>query len=184
MYSKGIIYKIICNLDNNICYIGSTFNQLRHRWNSHKSKFNTWLKNKNCKGGRCSMFKYFEEYGIENFTIIKIKEYLVFRENNKDNRHLLAYEQLWINKTKCINNDMAFALIKNNRITNKKYIQYDEGYNKKSKEEILIRQREYKKENKERLRTIIKCDCGGKYQVKGKWSHIRTNKHKIYFNIQ
>ena len=182
MYSKGIIYKIICNLDNNICYIGSTFNQLKQRWQGHKNNFKCWLKNKDVIGGRCSIFKYYEKYGIENFTIIKIKEYLVYRDNNKDRRHLLVYEQLWINRTKCINTDMAFALIKRNKITNVKYISYDKGFTKQSKENVKQKYKQYWLDNKENIkqkrRTIINCDCGGKYQVNNKWSHIKTDKHK------
>ena len=167
-------------MDNNICYIGSTFNQLKQRWQGHKTKFKRWLKNKDVIGGRCSIFKYYEKYGIENFTIIKIKEYLVYRENNKDSRCLLAYEQLWINRTKCINNNMAFSILRKlqNKINtaksyqdNKEY-QDNKGFTKQSKEERLIKRR-----------TIINCDCGGKYQVNNKWSHIKTDKHKNNLNI-
>jgi hypothetical protein len=29
-----------------------------------------------------------------------------------------------------------------------------------------------------RSKTIINCDCGGKYQVANKWNHFKTDKHK------
>ena len=39
----GSIYKIIVNQSNDI-YIGSTFNELRHRWQEHKYQYNHWKK--------------------------------------------------------------------------------------------------------------------------------------------
>ena len=105
MISKGYIYKIVCNL-NNVVYVGSTFNQIRHRWQQHKANYNTYLTN-NSK--LISLYPYIKKYGIENFTIIKIKEYQVYREHKKDLKHLHAYEQLWINKLKCINKQCSFS---------------------------------------------------------------------------
>ena len=140
MYSTGIIYKIICNLDNNICYIGSTFNQLRHIWSSHKTGFKYWLKMKDlCE--KCPMYKYFKKYGIENFTIIKIKEYLVCRENNKDNRHLLTYEQLWINKTKCVNIFLPCAILANfkKKLTSQVFEENKKIREEQNKQRCLLR---------------------------------------------
>ena len=101
-YSIGHIYKIICCIDSSFCYIGSTFNQLRHRFQTHKCKYKM-----NEKG--VAIYKYFDKYGIENFKIIKIKSYNVYRSHNKDHLHLKVYETLWINKTKnCINKIAPF----------------------------------------------------------------------------
>ena len=136
MYSKGIVYKIVCNL-NDVVYIGSTFNELRHRWSHHKRLFKAWLEGKR-RG--CSIFPYFKEYGIENFTIIKIKEYTVYRENNKDRIHLNVYEQLWINKTKCVNKNNAIPYLYKKQ-------QQKEFYNA-NKEYYLIKAKEYRDDNK------------------------------------
>ena len=87
----GKIYKIIHN-QSNICYVGSTCNELRQRWQEHKRH------STNEKVRKLSIYKYFEQYGIENFKIILIKEYEVI-----DRKHLEAYEQLWISKLKAIN---------------------------------------------------------------------------------
>ncbi len=86
MMKKGIIYKITCNITNEN-YIGSTFSELKIRWNHHK---NTTSK--------CCIGEYFDKYGIDKFKIILIKEYEVFVETQKDNKQLRAYEQIWINK--------------------------------------------------------------------------------------
>jgi len=138
-YAKGTVYKIICNLDSNFVYIGSTFNQLRHRFQEHKNKYKSWL---NGKGRKCSIFDYFQKYGIDNFTIIKIKEYLVCREHGLDKKHLHAYEQLWINKTRnCCNKMLAFKPI--------------------IKEEIKEYCKKYRENNKEKINQKIACNrCG------------------------
>ncbi|MDA9272056.1 hypothetical protein N9Q05_01565 [bacterium] len=143
MYSKGIIYKIVCNL-NDVVYIGSTFNELRHRWSNHKGHFKFWLEG---KGGCVSIFPYFKEFGIENFSIIKIKEYIVYRENNKDRRHLSVYEQLWINKTRCINKINASIFLSQTHYSKL----YDKERYIKNKETILAKNKEYRDTNRDKI---------------------------------
>ncbi len=91
-YATGRVYIIIYNLNPKIFYIGSTYNILKQRFSKHKSHF--------VEGKNCSIYPYFEKYGIENFTMKLIKEYQVVREHAKDNKHLSVYETLWINKIK------------------------------------------------------------------------------------
>ena len=88
----GKIYKII-HSQSDIVYIGSTFNTLRNRWTKHKIQSTT------------SISKYIQEFGSDQFKIILIKEYEVI-----DRIHLQMYEQLWINKTKCINIQPSFKI--------------------------------------------------------------------------
>ena len=111
-YAKGTVYRIICLIDPKIQYIGSTFNELRWRWQSHKRDYKQYLKNLHSE---VAIYPYFKELGIENFKMIKIKDYIVYRENQKDHKHLSAYEQLWINKLKCVNKRPAFMPIKQER---------------------------------------------------------------------
>ena len=208
-YSIGHIYKIICNIDSNIVYIGSTFNQLRHRWQGHKYNYKS-------NYGKFSIHKYFDKYGINNFKIILIKSYNVVRENQKDCKHLHAYETLWISKTKnCINKILPFSpmrylndkkYIKNyrenhkeqakkyrenhkeeikkvNKIyyqTNKdKFKEYQKN-NKKNKQEILEYQKNYREKNSEKQNEKINCECGGKYTFINKSTHFKTKKHQKY----
>ena len=91
-YQNGIIYKIVCNLDSSIVYIGSTFHGLTNRLNRHKTQYRLY---KRGLYGFYSLYKWFDKYGYDNFTIIKIKDYIVC-----DRYHLLMYEMLWINKTR------------------------------------------------------------------------------------
>ena len=72
MTAIGHIYKIICTVDSKFCYIGSTFNRLSKRFETHRCIFKRWLSGKTRK---CACFPYYEKYGIENFKIILIKSY-------------------------------------------------------------------------------------------------------------
>lgn len=129
-YHIGHIYKIICSLDNDFIYIGSTFNELRHRFKKHKENYKCWVDN-----GRTTKFKHkyyylVDKYGWENFKIVKIKSYSVVRLHNKDRKHLSVYETLWINKTKNCLSTIPFNPIKKlkkirqDRIINPKYEKY------------------------------------------------------------
>jgi len=137
--SKGHIYYIFYNLNPHILYIGSTFNELKHRWRGHKDDYKRYK-------GKISIHEYFDKYGIENFTMKLLKSYDVYREHNKDNKHLRAYEQLWINKLKCLNKYCAFQPLKKEyqKKKNKKYY-------KENKEKIAKRNKEYSENNKEQI---------------------------------
>lgn len=120
---NGKIYKII-HTQSDIVYIGSTMNELRVRFNQHKTN----------NYNKCAIRDLITQYGQEQFKIILIKEYKVI-----DKKHLLAYEQLWINKLKCINTNNTLFIKK---ISKRNY------YNK-NKEQILKYQKEYAIKNKE-----------------------------------
>lgn len=98
----GTVYKIVHN-QSDVVYIGSTANRLKYRWKQHKDSFKEWISGK--RNSCCKIFEYFEKYGIDNFSIIEIMKYQVI-----DKAHLRAYEQLWINRTRCVNQINAFNL--------------------------------------------------------------------------
>jgi len=131
MSKTGIIYRIEFNEDPDIRYIGSTFNSLTYRWRDHKQAYKKWLEGKHCE---IAIYPYFKEHGIEKFSITKIKEYECV-----DKRHLLAYEQLYINKFKCVNKCNPFRI---------KYL-YEKQYRHLNKEVLAQKHREYRQENKE-----------------------------------
>ena len=138
---KGHVYIIICNVNPKIYYIGSTFNELKQRWKCHK-------KNHINSETKCSISKYFEKYKIENFTMKLLKSYNVYREHNKDNKHLRAYEQLWMNKLRdCCNERNSFNILwkKDKQITDRKY-------RKKNTEHLKITKKEYYDKNKEEIK--------------------------------
>jgi len=145
--STGHIYIITCTQNPNIYYIGSTFNQLRHRWKGHKANFKAYMNGK--KKISCSIFKHFETYGIKNFNINLIKSYKVIRTNNKDSKHLMMYEQLWMNKfKKCCNEQKAFDPL----YYDKKLIKEQKrAWNEANKEKVKEQKRAWNKANREKI---------------------------------
>ena len=165
-YQLGRVYKIINRFDNQI-YIGSTFNSLKQRWNIHKYDYKKWLNDIRRKKCYCSSFDLFNKYGIENFKICLIKEYICVRTSIYDLKHLHSKEQLWINKTKNINSICSFNPLKYNKIWIRKY---DKRYDKNTTKIYRIK-------NRNKFRKSIICNCGGKYKYHSKLKHFKTNKH-------
>jgi len=198
MYSSGTVYKIICLCDSNIVYIGSTFNLLKQRWQEHK---NHYKKNKL----QISIYPYFDKYGLENFKCVKIKNYIVYREHQRDFKHLRVYEQLWISKTgkKCINKNNAINIQwisnKNYGILNKEKIsKHKKEYHKRP--EVKEARRIYatsekrreagrindarpeRKARKKELNSIrYTCEiCGKNSQLAKKKRHEQSKFHKSF----
>ena len=162
-YKKGKIYKIIYigNENINITYIGSTFNTLRDRQQGHKDNFKKWFNDKKEKS--ITIFPFYEKYDIKNFKIILIKEYEVI-----DRNHLFMYEQLWMNKIKCINEQKAFEPLFKQRIK-----EYKKKYRENNKKLIKTNMKlTYDKQNIE-----IQCECGSKVNKYSLSRHLKTKKH-------
>lgn len=88
----GRVYKIVDSLSEDV-YIGSTFDTLSNRFLGHFTCPSTVIG------------KLMREHGRSRYEIILVKEYKV-----ADKYQLHAYEQLCINKTKCINKQFAFSI--------------------------------------------------------------------------
>ncbi|DAZ95476.1 TPA: hypothetical protein N0F65_001956 [Lagenidium giganteum] len=101
----GSVYKIVCS-QSDICYVGSTFNLLKHRMSGHRSNLKRWEEGK--ATSEVAIYPYFKKYGPYEFKILLIKQYEV-----ADRAQLLAYETLWINKFKktCVNKLPPFGLL-------------------------------------------------------------------------
>jgi hypothetical protein len=162
---NGRVYKIVCSI-NDIVYIGSTFNTLRDRFQKHGSK------------SRCMISNYINELGRNKFKIILIKEYQVV-----DRAHLNAYEQLWINKTKCINRNSPFCIHKQYK---KYYYSNNKEADKVRKSKFLLKNPDYftnyyhankeKYQNRNKRKVLCNtCDQIMTYDAHHK--HKKTNKH-------
>ena len=172
----GKIYKII-HSQSNIIYVGSTFNTLRDRWMRHKIK------------SGCCIYKYIEKYGLNQFKIILIKEYEVI-----DREHLEAYEQLWINKLKSINEKSAFSIYKlqrkeyyeNNKELKKTYYHNNKEKNKEKVKKYQEKNKEKIKEyNKEYNKKKILCDsCNCLINQINAKRHNKTKKHQTIIRKQ
>ena len=189
-YTTGTVYKIICNVDSKFVYVGSTFNELRHRFQQHKANYKQWL-----KGGRdhlkISCFDHFKKYGLENFTVVRIKEYVCWCENKLDKKHLHVYEQLWINKTRnCCNKHPAFQPLKKElrrhydqqRVRTQYKNLYNKQYYKNDKDKFQQYSRDYYASNKleisdkKRIDKITCEKCGSTVRKADIARHRKTKK--------
>jgi hypothetical protein len=202
IYSTGIVYKIVCTLDSGIVYIGSTFNLLRQRWQEHKQQYKRYLEGEYLG---VSIFPYFTKYGIENFKILKIKEYKCCRNDMRDAKHLHVFEQLWINKTKgCVNKYNAFSIpivakekykerekeyYQNNKEQKKEYYQnnserilkYQKEYYENNSERMKDRNKEYYQNNKERISEYYQNNKEQKKEYYQKNKERKKERSKEYY---
>ena len=94
-YQKTKIYKIESHLGDKI-YVGSTAKEyLSQRFQQHKNDYKRW---KNGKGNNITSFVLFDEYGIENCSIVLIEACLC---NSKDEKN--AKEGHYIKTLNCVN---------------------------------------------------------------------------------
>ena len=98
-YSKGKIYKIICD-ETDRCYIGSTVQSLTKRFQDHKYKHTSWKNGKSKSFIRSS--EMFEEHGRQNCSIELIENYPC--DNKKE---LERREGYYIKNNNCYNKAIA-----------------------------------------------------------------------------
>ena len=129
MYNNSKIYKIeSLNGEVGDIYIGSSKKQyLSSRLAEHKCLYKRWLDG---KGNKCTSFKIFEKYGVDN---VKIK--LIENVNVNVKEELLNRESYFIQSLACINKNIPNRTKKEWREDNKEVIkEYHKKYylNKKS----------------------------------------------------
>lgn len=133
----GRVYKIITGQSDE-CYVGSTFDKLKFRFNGHK---NTYRAFKTGRGNNCSVYDLFDRYGLDKCKMILIKEYLVI-----DRAHLTVYETLWIKKFKSINQlEPCGGLLRKH---------YKKQYNEINKTTIKERCKEYRINNIDKIKEM------------------------------
>ena len=203
-YSKGKIYKIVCNKTGKI-YIGSTTSELSKRLSEHKRAYKWSKKNKNYKN--MTSYKIIEG---NNFNIILIEEV-----NCKSKEELLKRERFYIENIECVNKIYPLRTKKeyyNEHETDiKEYIkQYKEDnkdklkdyianyyqknkmkcrlnqkqYNIDNKDKIKERKKQYYQNNKEKINeknTVMhNCPCGSCIQKREIRNHLKSKKHIAY----
>ena len=142
----GNVYQII-HKPSNVSYVGSTMKSIEVRWKHHKYDYMKWVQSDFTKTS-VSIFPYLEKYGVASFDCILLKAYQVM-----DRKHLQAYEQLWINKIKPINQNCAFNPIykecrKRQSLTyynnNKELVAYkSKQYYKANRVQLIEKQKQY-----------------------------------------
>ena len=207
MYENGKIYRIVGNVQNSKCYIGSTVQPLSKRMGGHRGdykRFQDRLKTKTMS------FDLFDEYGIENCSIILIENYPC-----ETKEELLKRERYWIETTECVNKIVPTRTIQEYQQENKEKIkEYQKKYQKENKEILKEYRKEYRQENKEILKEYekeyrhnnksviadkkkeyyeqnrehinekIHCECGGSYKRQHKSIHEKSKKHQNFTDLE
>ena len=162
-------YKIYSDIDDEICYIGKTIQELNKRFIGHKSKY---INKKLC----CYSKKVFEKYGIENCKIELLEE-LYFE--NKYSADLKEREYIE-NYKNCINKLIPSRNRKErNEINKDKYKEWYED----NKQRIKEKNKDYYSKNKdlisEKYSHLYICDlCKKELRIDGKKRHEKSKLHK------
>jgi hypothetical protein len=173
-YSNGKIYKIESHSGDKI-YIGSTTKQyLSQRMDKHRADYKFW---KNGKGGKIRSFELFDEYGIENCSIILLE---LFPCNTKD--ELVSRESFYIRTFDCVNKVIPGRSLSEWRDENKGSINkwHKEYYqvNKEKHKELLHKYYiAHKEAIQDKKKQIFHCDCGIKCIASSKSRHLKSAKH-------
>jgi len=185
-YANTVIYKLYCK-DEEVkdIYVGSTVDFKERMWN-HKGRCN----NPNCKRHNLKVYKFIRANGGWDNWHCKIIEY--FPCNNRKEKLLReqeVYEEMMELAT--LNSDYPVRVIskadydKIYRKENKEKIrkrdkEYGVKYRGINREKIRLTQKEWRKNNKEKLKKKVQCDCGSIVRSSDISRHRRTPKHKQY----
>jgi hypothetical protein len=184
-YNEGKIYKIMSNLGDKVYYGSTTKKRLCDRMTFHRCDYKRWLK---CKGNFLTSIIIFEEYGIENCSIVLVEAYPC---NTKD--ELRAREAHYIKNFECVNKNIPNRTIKEWREDNKyKIVEQTKQYREANKDKIT----EYREVNKDKMKRYyednkdkiaerakqrgsvkINCICGSCFRISDRRRHERSLKH-------
>ena len=176
-YSKGLIYKWVCN-DCDEIYVGSTINFTRRK-QSHK----TSCTNEKDKKHHLKIYKTMREYGgFENWRMIQVETYPC-----QSKRELEAREEDVRKEINAkLNSRQAFMTQEEKK---KKEKQYNKEYRDthfigEKKEEHLEKRRMFHHKHKEEINAKrsekIICDCGQCISRSCLSQHLKTKKHLNY----
>ena len=157
-YSKSIIYKIVCkNPEIKDCYVGSTTNYDKRKWN-HKYDCN----NEKSKNYNYNIYKFIRDNGNwENFDMIIIEK---FKCNDKLELH--QRERYWLENLKA-------------SLNSKIPTRTDKEYREDNKDKINEYNKEYRDNNKQKIAEKVKCNICNKIMRKDSLNRHQKNIHNI-----
>jgi hypothetical protein len=177
-YQEGKIYKIVCNITNEI-YIGSTIKTLNKRLAVHKKENCISRKILNRGDYKIELIK---DYPCNSRWELEEEEGKYIRENECINivipHRTIEERQIYMknfNKTyREENKEKRKQYIEQNREhINKKTREYYEN----NKEKKLLWNKTYREKNIEKFKEKITCECGALVNKKGLTRHRKTMKH-------
>ncbi len=160
-YQEGKIYKIVCNITNEI-YIGSTYRKLNDRLLVHKTT------------PTCSSREIINR---GNYEILLIENYAC------NNRYELEQrERYYIENNVCINQVIPTRTSKEYyEVNRKKILKEKQTYYINNKQELQKKHKIYRQNNKEAISKRkcqkILCECGSTVSRNHLRRHIRSKKH-------
>ncbi len=168
-YSKGKIYKITNNLNDDV-YIGSTCETLSRRFNNHKNKSNNNL-------NKSPFHSSMNEIGYERFSIQLIEDYPC-----EDQYQLRQREAFFMRQIGTMNKFIPFVT-ESERIERKKKYNQTEKRKEKHKEESKLFYQANKDKILEKEKEKVFCECGCEVRKKEIARHKRTKKHLDLMNV-
>ena len=175
-YSKGLIYKIVCNdIKIKEVYYGSTTSFVKRK-NSHKSNCIN-PKNRDYNQPKYQFIR--ENGGWSNWDMIEIKKYdcETKRELELEERKQIEIYGVSLNHVIPTRSKEEYD------IDNKeKQAEYKKIWYQNNKEETLEQKKLYYHNNKEKQNEKFECECGGRYTFQHKSIHNKTKKHLKFIN--
>ena len=169
-YQNGKIYCIRSHQTEQM-YIGSTVNSLSKRLNGHR--------------GKKKLFDAGKYHNVTSFEILKFDDHYIElielyqcsskMELERREGQLIRSEPNAVNK--CIAGRTKVEYRNDNR----------EQINQKNKQyyqDNVEKHKQYYQNNRERINQKHTCPCGGKYTTANKTLHLRSEKHKVYEQVQ
>ena len=183
-YSKGKIYKILNNIDNEV-YVGSTIETLGKRMGKHRHGMTIQP--------HLKLYEHMNELGVDNFYIELIENFPC-----NDIYELRAREGHFIREIGTLNKVVSGRTAKEYREAHKEeHREYDKEYREKHKEHIRDQQKEYYEKHKEHRKEYNKqyreehkqeitekskvkmiCECGRELRKSHLNRHLKTDIHK------
>ena len=144
-YENGKIYKIESHLGDKI-YVGSTSKKyLSQRMTAHKYSYRAW---KIGHGGHNKAYDLFDEYGLDNCSIVLIEACPC---KSRDELH--AREGHYIKNMECVNKMIAGRSRKEYKEDNlEKIKERDKKYSEEHKEEKKEYDKKYREDNKDKIK--------------------------------
>ena len=159
-YKNTIMYKIVSNdLTITDIYIGHTTNFIQRK-RAHKC----CCTNPNNKSYNYNVYSFIRDHGNwNNWSMIEIEKYPCKDRQEASKRERYYYEKL--------NATLNMA------VPNQTQEEYQKFYRENNKNEILLKEKEYRKNNREKINESFICNCGGNYTYKNKAQHLKSQKH-------
>ena len=173
-YSRGKIYKIVCN-ETGLIYVGSTCEPtLARRLAKHVRNFKAWKKDKS--------------HFVTSFKIIENSNYdIVLLEScpceSKDELH--KRERHYIETVECVNKCVVGRTREEYYEENREIIiKKQKEYYQENKVQFVGKNKDYHEMNKEKIKArkskIHICECGRTLQLTEKARHERSKVHQNY----